>query len=346
MAAVSPVSHTPRLINPRVAISSLPVALAVLGEWQALDPGLCQLRYKGEGLGAKLECPELGEKSQEIQITQVDPAFCSFKVEGRCRLKEAMCPGDIAINGGFYTASDWYRGGVSQHDGYPIGVFKSRTFDSTDRFSLDEASTQYWRRFLSSEASDGTLTPTLYRDCYGVLLFEKNRITLMPQEEVERERLASVDFCQAAAPILISKGEVVFLKSRLEEERFQWQEIEAKAGLEPGACPPGSLYHADQPNPRSAIGIDSEGKVYFVTVLGREENREGLTLPSMALLMKKIGCVEALNLDGGYSAYQIRRESEEEWDSFNAVSPFPKFPGLIESTFIVASPLSKAASFS
>lgn len=54
--------------------------------------------------------------------------------------------------------------------------------------------------------------------------------------------------------------------------------------------------------PRSAIGIDRAGQLWFVAADGRDPNYSiGLTLPELAAEMQKLGCVEAICLDGGGS---------------------------------------------
>jgi uncharacterized protein YigE (DUF2233 family) len=54
--------------------------------------------------------------------------------------------------------------------------------------------------------------------------------------------------------------------------------------------------------PRSAIGIDRAGQLWFVAADGRApEYSVGLTLPELALEMQKLGCTEAICLDGGGS---------------------------------------------
>ncbi len=55
-------------------------------------------------------------------------------------------------------------------------------------------------------------------------------------------------------------------------------------------------------NPRSAIGTDKSGtKVYFVAVDGRQQKSRGMTQEELAQLMIKLGCYQAINLDGGGS---------------------------------------------
>ena len=54
-------------------------------------------------------------------------------------------------------------------------------------------------------------------------------------------------------------------------------------------------------NPRTAIGYTKDGNIIIVTADGRERASVGLTLNELARYMKQLGCVEAMNLDGGGS---------------------------------------------
>jgi len=55
-------------------------------------------------------------------------------------------------------------------------------------------------------------------------------------------------------------------------------------------------------HPRTGIGVTVEGKILLVTVDGRQPGWSvGLRIPAFAKLMKRLGAVSALNLDGGGS---------------------------------------------
>ncbi len=57
-------------------------------------------------------------------------------------------------------------------------------------------------------------------------------------------------------------------------------------------------------HPRSAIGTDESGEIlYLVAVNGRQDNSRGLTMTELAELMLKLGCYNAVNLDGGGSTH-------------------------------------------
>jgi len=59
----------------------------------------------------------------------------------------------------------------------------------------------------------------------------------------------------------------------------------------------------DDQHPRSAMGYTKDGKLIFMVIEGRFPGKaEGATLTQTAQLLKDIGCIEALNLDGGGSS--------------------------------------------
>ena len=54
-------------------------------------------------------------------------------------------------------------------------------------------------------------------------------------------------------------------------------------------------------NPRTAIGYTQDGNLIMVAVDGREGASVGMTLRELAGFMQSIGCINAMNLDGGGS---------------------------------------------
>ena len=59
--------------------------------------------------------------------------------------------------------------------------------------------------------------------------------------------------------------------------------------------------------PRTAIGITSDGKV----ILSCTDKNPGLSIGGLAQMMKELGCVNAMNLDGGGSSQMALREPGE-----------------------------------
>ncbi len=83
-------------------------------------------------------------------------------------------------------------------------------------------------------------------------------------------------------PVLVQNGEISI--SNNQEIKFAGKAIDDK-------------------HPRSAMGYTKEGKLIFMVIEGRFPGKaEGATLTQTAQLLKDIGCLEALNLDGGGSS--------------------------------------------
>ena len=55
-------------------------------------------------------------------------------------------------------------------------------------------------------------------------------------------------------------------------------------------------------DPRTAVGFTNENKIIFLVTDGRQAQSVGLSLTEMAEVLLSLGCVEALNLDGGGSS--------------------------------------------
>ena len=65
----------------------------------------------------------------------------------------------------------------------------------------------------------------------------------------------------------------------------------------------GSGFRADVPYPRTAIGRTKENRIVLFVADGKDGlSSIGLTLPQLAEEMAKLGCVDAMNLDGGGSS--------------------------------------------
>ena len=58
-------------------------------------------------------------------------------------------------------------------------------------------------------------------------------------------------------------------------------------------------------DPRSAVGYTADKHVIMLVADGRSDKSEGVGLPELASIMKDLGCVEALNLDGGGSSQLV-----------------------------------------
>ena len=89
----------------------------------------------------------------------------------------------------------------------------------------------------------------------------------------------------AGGPVLVQEGQVRI--SNNEEMKFAGKAIADK-------------------HPRTAMGYTPQGQLIYLVVEGRFPGKsEGATLPELATILKDLGCVEALNLDGGGSSAML-----------------------------------------
>lgn len=71
-------------------------------------------------------------------------------------------------------------------------------------------------------------------------------------------------------------------------------------------------------HPRTAVGITKRGHLIAVVADGRSAEAYGMTTGELATLMRALGCVEAMNLDGGGSS-----TAWVKGEPFNGVVNFP-----------------------
>ena len=85
-------------------------------------------------------------------------------------------------------------------------------------------------------------------------------------------------------PVLVQNGEIKITNN--EEQKFAGKAI-------------------DDAHPRTCMGYTNDGKLIVLVIQGRSINAAGATLLQEATLLKNLGCVEALNLDGGGSSCML-----------------------------------------
>lgn len=71
----------------------------------------------------------------------------------------------------------------------------------------------------------------------------------------------------------------------------------------------------NDPNPRTAIGQMADGRIILVTVDGRQKLSRGVSLLELAQIMRKLGAVNAMNLDGGGSTTMAADGLVVNWPS-------------------------------
>ena len=112
-------------------------------------------------------------------------------------------------------------------------------------------------------------------------IFGANKFGKLPPDEVNDDRKWKMKTAIGGGPVLVQNGEIKITNN--EELKFSGKAINDK-------------------HPRTAMGYTADNKLIILMVEGRNPDASGATLPQLAQILKDLGCVEALNLDGGGSS--------------------------------------------
>ncbi len=90
-----------------------------------------------------------------------------------------------------------------------------------------------------------------------------------------------------------------------------WDQLEEAIGGMHHLVTNGQAVMSSDPyvHPRTAVGIKADGSVFFTVIDGRQPGfSEGVNLTDLGQIMKDLGAVDALNLDGGGSSTFVARQ--------------------------------------
>lgn len=276
------------------------------------------------------------EKPHEIMITTINTNKTSLKLvtnQGSpdhflkylAGQKESF---GAIINGGFYDFARFYKFPMNM----PIGLHKfdlnyspkvkkggfRKNVNNLDCFfDYDETSVTDGKKSYGSgvetKLSKKMQVPHSYTADYAaVSIFQDHHIEITSYDELSksneafREKLFKSTSVLSSGPILISGGKIVFTEDRLSLPEYQFETLKKLGKTHPGELPPGTFYHADQPNPRAALAKVTDNQIMMISVKGEEDprKRDGLTLSDFAKLISYFKPEVAVNLDGGFSAFQ------------------------------------------
>lgn len=129
-------------------------------------------------------------------------------------------------------------------------------------------------------------------------------------QEVKNLKKWKVKTAVGGGPVLLQNGNIKITNN--EERKFGGKAINDK-------------------HPRTAMGYTFDGYLIILAVEGRNKGvAEGASLTQLAQMMKDIGCVEALNLDGGGSSCLLVNGKE-------TIAPSDKVQRPVPAVFIIGS---------
>ncbi|RYZ30769.1 MAG: phosphodiester glycosidase family protein [Chitinophagaceae bacterium] len=205
----------------------------------------------------------------------------------------------VVINGAFFSFETNTNRNVVIKEG-KILSYNQHTIDGKGKDTLT-----YWHPFPSTigitknrEADIAwTVTDSASRDVYAsqyVLKPVKDSVNqhslnyLLQAGNTGSQQSASASFKKwtmqtaiGGGPVLVQQNNIAITNN--EEIKFGGRAINDK-------------------HPRIAIGYTKDQKLIILAIEGRSKESGGATLPQTAQILKDLGCVEALNLDGGGSS--------------------------------------------
>lgn len=155
-----------------------------------------------------------------------------------------------------------------------------------------------------------TLTPSTQFN--ATVQFRTSDATSVPVQPGQLTLVARGEKVKAFGSI--KNGEKLTVK--LQTTGFDWEKVDQAIGGGPTLVKDGKMsVDADDQgfnfefygkrHPRSAVGRTQDGDILFVVLDGRQAHSVGATLAEMAELMVRMGCRDAINLDGGGSSEMV-----------------------------------------
>lgn len=129
----------------------------------------------------------------------------------------------------------------------------------------------------------------------GEIEIPKGKIVLTVDDRVSSDIYSQLDY--------FSEGDEVIINTTAEGDS-RWNEAKDILGCFGGRLiKDGNILDVDESAaPRSAFGIKADGTLVFYTIDGRQSGYSyGVRLNTLAKRMQELGCVDAVNLDGGGS---------------------------------------------
>jgi exopolysaccharide biosynthesis protein len=160
-----------------------------------------------------------------------------------------------------------------------FGITKKRRADVAWVYTDSSKRYPYASQFVISSVYDSVLKPSLK------YILRKTSIDTSHRASSNRSFSKwKMKTAVGGGPVLVQDGEIKITNN--EERKFAGREI-------------------NNHEPRTAIGYAKDNKLVILVCEGRSKTATGLTLVQLAEILKNLGCIEALNLDGGGSSCML-----------------------------------------
>lgn len=116
---------------------------------------------------------------------------------------------------------------------------------------------------------------TSYRENAGFAISQHGDVSVIKRPDQGWESLVEHSSILASGPLLLDRDQMVDQKDQ--------------------------AFNTNR-HPRTAIGITKDNRLIAVVVDGRNTNAHGVSIKELSIIMKALGCTDAMNLDGGGSS--------------------------------------------
>ncbi|MDB5232750.1 MAG: hypothetical protein JWN76_3555 [Chitinophagaceae bacterium] len=218
-------------------------------------------------------------------------------------------------NGKRYTPSQYY-----EKEGYPLVVVNSSFFEFVHNSNLgvvmsDKKLLAYNLKSLPLTGKD---TFTYYHPYYSAIGIDKKRNADVAWTYTDSALHFPYAIQHAVMPQRDSVKQYQLTKKQLRKYGFKKWKMMVAAGGGPVILQDGEIKVSNQEerkftgkaiddkHPRTVMGYTKDGKLIILMIQGRFNGKaEGATLKQEAQICKDLGCVEAINLDGGGSSCML-----------------------------------------
>lgn len=188
--------------------------------------------------------------------------------------------------------------------GSAIGITKKRKADVAWLYTDSSEKKAYAMQWPMSGIKDSVENHSVKETVYNLSLVNCHSLGVVPPKKWK------VQTAVGGGPVLLQNGEIKITND--EERKFGGKAINDK-------------------HPRTAMGYTADGYLIILAVEGRNKGvAEGASLTQLAQMLKDIGCVEALNLDGGGSSCLLVNGKE-------TIAPSDKVQRPVPAVFIIGS---------
>lgn len=182
-----------------------------------------------------------------------------------------------------------------------IGISKKRTADVAWTFTDSSKKKAYASQLPFDVYKDSTEEENLKDVLYRASIANHNAGSFLQKWKMKT--------AVGGGPVLLQNGEIKITNN--EEYKF-----------------PGKAIH--DKHPRTAMGYTKDNKLIILVIEGRNAKAGGANLVQEAQILKDLGCVEALNLDGGGSSCLLVNGKE-------TIQPSDKTQRAVPAVFIIKS---------